>query len=114
MDDEVKNLAKQEEVKQILGVYEALMGYTLCRPKEETVEHGQLLASLFRGYSRMSDYAKTLGKPDRKKDDKGKNKQKDDLAKEKKKEKNPAANFKLPPTVLNFKCCSRLLSLLNE
>ena len=111
--DEIKNLFKQEEIRQILGVYEGLMSYVLCAGKKDSINHGQLLMSLFKGYTRLSDYAKTIGKPDKKKEEKGKTKDKDE-AKDKKKDKGVHFLFKPSPTVFNLKSASRLLSILNE
>lgn len=93
------------------------MSYVLCvKKKDSAINHGQLLISLFKGYTRLSDYAKTLTKSDKKKDDKGgKTKEKDEQPKEKKNKNKSSTNFvfKPAPTVFNYKSVFRLLSLLN-
>jgi hypothetical protein len=50
---------QQEIVRQILGVFEALMGYTVSTwTKDTSAEKAQKLNSLFKGYSRLAEYAK--------------------------------------------------------
>jgi hypothetical protein len=50
---------QQEIVRQILGVFEALMGYTVSSWTVDTsAEKAQKLKGLFRGYSTLVEFAK--------------------------------------------------------
>ncbi|KAL0269203.1 UNVERIFIED_CONTAM: hypothetical protein PYX00_007013 [Menopon gallinae] len=106
-DGSTEGSVKEEEVRQILGVYEALMGYTVCTWTKDSSKHGEMLSSLFRAFCRLADFTRNLGKPDKK--DKGKGD-----GGEKKKEKSKASPFKFPSSVMNFKCVCRMLSILYE
>ncbi|KAK6639718.1 hypothetical protein RUM43_007993 [Polyplax serrata] len=103
------NKVKNEKIRQILGVYEALMGYVLCTWRSDSVEAPRLLHGLFKGYSRMSDYAKGSGKSTKKKQDDKKSTQ----CKDSNQGKSKCELFVHPPTILNLKCISRLLAVLN-
>lgn len=104
-DASPEGLMKEEEIRQIMGVYEALMGYTLCIWNVDCSQNGETLNSLFRAYCRISDFTRNMGKSD-------KEKVKDTV--DKKKEKSKISPFKFPQSVLNFKCVCRLLSILFE
>lgn len=85
------------------------MGYVLCTWRSDSVEAPTMLHGLFKGYSRMSDYAKGSGKSTKKKQDDKKSTQCKDLNQGKSK----CELFVHPPTILNLKCISRLLAVLN-
>jgi hypothetical protein len=50
---------QQEIVRQTLGVFEALMGYTVSSWTVDTsAENAKKLNGLFKGYSRLAEFAK--------------------------------------------------------
>jgi hypothetical protein len=52
---------QQEIVRQILGVFEALMGYIISTwTKDTSAEKAQKLNSLFKGYSKLAEFAKVM------------------------------------------------------
>jgi hypothetical protein len=61
MGDLPESQQQQEIVRQILGVFEALMGYTVSTwTKDTSTEKAQKLSSLFKGYSRIAEFAKVM------------------------------------------------------
>lgn len=61
MDGLPESQQQQEIVRQILGVFEALMGYTISTwTKDTSAEKAKKLNSLFKGYSRLAEYAKVM------------------------------------------------------
>jgi hypothetical protein len=52
---------QQQMVQQMLGVFEALMGYTISSWTTDTsAENAQKLNNLFKGYSKVADFAKVI------------------------------------------------------
>ena len=93
------------------------MAYKLASWSQESVNTGQSIIALFKGYSRFVDYMKKLSKVKKgggkgKKDkDKDKDKDGNDTT-TKKANRQPAVNTKLPNTVLDFDIISKSIVLL--
>ncbi|XP_049952451.1 Fanconi anemia group I protein-like [Schistocerca serialis cubense] len=87
---------------QTLGIYEALMAYTISLWKE-TSSNCQRLSNLFKGYHRLIEFAKSACKP-RKKD-----KDADSL-----KGKLAGKPLKLPSTLMDFETVNKLQALLSR
>ncbi|PNF15306.1 hypothetical protein B7P43_G01000 [Cryptotermes secundus] len=107
---------QQEIVRQILGVFEALMGYTISTwTKDTSAEKAKKLNSLFKGYSRVAEYAKSNHKTGKKTDgDTGgasRPKRKDD--KRVAPTKGRTVTFRFPHTVLDYHVTHRMLCILH-
>ncbi|XP_049848207.1 Fanconi anemia group I protein-like [Schistocerca gregaria] len=87
---------------QTLGIYEALMAYTISLWKENS-SNCQRLSNLFKGYHRLIEFAKSACKP-RKKD-----KDADSL-----KGKLAGKPLKLPSTLMDFETVNKLQALLSR
>lgn len=112
LEDNLENQLNQEKVRQILSVYEALMGYVLCTWEKNSLESARVLFSLFKSYSKLSEYAKSAGKALRKKPNR-KTREEDEFNElNVKKETSKLPSFKFSSTTLNLKCACRLLVVL--
>jgi hypothetical protein len=61
MDVLPESQQQQQMVQQMLGVFEALMGYTMSSWTTYTsAEKAKKLNNLFKGYSRVAEFAKVL------------------------------------------------------
>jgi len=61
MDVLPESQQQQQMVQQMLGVFEALMGYTMSSWTPDTsAEKAQKLNSLFKGYTRVVEFAKVI------------------------------------------------------
>jgi hypothetical protein len=61
MDVLPESQQQQLMVQQMLGVFEALMGYTVSSWTTDTsAEKAQKLNSLFKGYSKVAEFAKVM------------------------------------------------------
>lgn len=61
MDVLPESQQQQQMVQQMLGVFEALMGYTMSSWTLDTsTEKAQKLNSLFKGYTRVTEFAKVI------------------------------------------------------
>jgi len=61
MDILPESQQQQQMVQQMLGVFEALMGYTMSSWTPDTsAEKAQKLNSLFKGYTRVAEFAKVI------------------------------------------------------
>ncbi|KAJ9598016.1 hypothetical protein L9F63_026878 [Diploptera punctata] len=58
---------QQEIVRQVLGVYEALLGYVILSwNKSNSAEKAQKLIGIFKGYSKITEYVRNNSKPGKK------------------------------------------------
>jgi hypothetical protein len=61
MDVLPESQQQQQMVQQMLGVFEALMGYTMSSWTPDTsAEKAQKLNNLFKGYTRVAEFAKVI------------------------------------------------------
>jgi len=61
MDVLPESQQQQQMVQQMLGVFEALMGYTMSSWTQDTsAEKAQKLNNLFKGYTRVAEFAKVI------------------------------------------------------
>lgn len=61
MDVLPESQQQQQMVQQMLGVFEALIGYTMSSWTTDTsAEKAQKLNNLFKGYTRVAEFAKVI------------------------------------------------------
>ncbi|KAJ8921771.1 hypothetical protein NQ315_008396 [Exocentrus adspersus] len=113
---------KVHVLKEAMSVYEALIGYKICSWNNQSENHGQVINSLFQGYSRLLHFSKVqnihllnLKKAEAKKRKLNKTTQQTQNDATTKKDKQKASrHFKVPDTVLSFETIQKALVLLHE
>ncbi|KAJ4441625.1 hypothetical protein ANN_11481 [Periplaneta americana] len=108
---------QQEMVRQMLGVFEALMGYTISSwKKDESVENARKLNNLFKGYNRLAEFAKNNGKAGKKANgDEGGARRKKKMDGEKRATaKGSSTVFRFPHTVLDYNVAYKMLCLVHK
>ncbi|XP_018318528.1 Fanconi anemia group I protein [Agrilus planipennis] len=97
-------------LKEVMLVYEALIGFKINIWNVNNENAGQQIKSLFDAYKRLVDFSKNLSKP--KKGDKRKKGDPTEPSKKNNLQKPKA--FKMPDTLLNFETLKKLLELLHR
>lgn len=107
---------QQEIVRQILGVFEALMGYIISSwTKDTSAEKAQKLNSLFKGYSGLAEFLKNNHKVGKKGDGDagGAPRAKKMDGNKQARAKGRTVTFRFPHTVLDYHVIHRMLCILH-
>ncbi|KAJ8983001.1 hypothetical protein NQ317_014296 [Molorchus minor] len=119
-DNSLDSQQKTHVLKEAMCVYEALIGYKFCLWSKDSENHGQIINSLFQGYSRLSNIFKGFAKPKKlaakkKKVDKNETRPASQANTTLKKDRQKAGKqLKPPDTVLTFDVLKKILTLLHE
>ncbi|PSN53494.1 hypothetical protein C0J52_16738 [Blattella germanica] len=115
LDNVPESQQQQEVVRQILAVYEALMGYVLSSwTLDESSEKAQKFVNIFKGYSKVAEYVKLSARPGKKADGDGALGPQMRKLNGDKKGKGRPMTFKWPNPVLDYPTLHKMLSLLHE
>ncbi|XP_072384850.1 Fanconi anemia group I protein homolog [Diabrotica undecimpunctata] len=106
-------------LREALSTYEALLGYKIYSWNKSSEKQGNIVNSLYQGYSRLYHFAKSLSNPKkadakRKKVDVDKTTQSSQAGALKKESQKLNKNLKVPDTIWNFPVIKKALSLLHE
>lgn len=113
LDNTPKAQQKLINLKVAISVYESLIAYRIASWSQDSVSIGQSVIGLYKGYLRLVEYLKKLGKS--KKGAKAKkDKDKDAVGNDTtmKKPGGRAATVRMPSTVMDFDTVSKTLILL--
>ncbi|CAH1104215.1 unnamed protein product [Psylliodes chrysocephalus] len=101
-------------LKEVMCVYEALIGYNIYSWNNNSQKQGNIINNLFQGYTRLLHFSKSLSKP-KKAESKRKKTDQDKTTQHSQKDgKKLNKNIKMPDTIWNFQTAKKALQLLHE
>ena len=110
LDNTPKSQQKLLNIKIAISVYEALIAYRITSWSLDSVDIGQSIINLFRGYLRLTEHLRKFGKKKGGKAKKDKDKDKD--GNDTIKKGGRPATIKLPNTIMDFDTISKCIVLL--